>query len=263
LHGLSAMYAFAKLVVLFSVFLSVTAIPSHYGRDARAHHALAARRSPFELVREPVPIVAPPRVLRKRSSGNCIPRNGTSSAQAPPASSSNAAPHSTSDVASSSASNSPSPPPSSSPSPSPSPSPLAITPASALLRPTTSQTPPPATTPSSGGGGGGGQTFSGDGTFYATGLGACGITNVDTDFIAAVAESQFDSFPGYNGVNPNTNPICGKKALVNYQGKTVTVTITDRCTGCAFGALDFSPSAFLTLAAFSVGRIFGITWSFV
>lgn len=70
--------------------------------------------------------------------------------------------------------------------------------------------------------------FGGVGTWYETGLGACGITNKDTDFIAAVGHTFFDTYPyvtwlyglccrslsyhsGYNGVNPNDNPICGKK----------------------------------------------------
>lgn len=46
------------------------------------------------------------------------------------------------------------------------------------------------------------------------------------------------------------------------QGKSVTVTITDRCTGCAEFDLDFSPSAFSQLADQSVGRIHGMTWHF-
>ncbi|KAI0704953.1 RlpA-like double-psi beta-barrel-protein domain-containing protein-containing protein [Cytidiella melzeri] len=102
------------------------------------------------------------------------------------------------------------------------------------------------------------------GTFYSTGLGACGITNVDTDFIAAASFLLFDGFNGYTGANPNNNPICGKKVLAHYQGKQVTVTITDRCAGC-FGKynLDFSPSAFSQLADQTVGRIFGMTWNFI
>jgi hypothetical protein len=62
------------------------------------------------------------------------------------------------------------------------------------------------------------------------GLGACGITNKDSDFIVAVSWRLFDNYPyvtatplslrtmlicsscsGYNKVNPNTNPICGKR----------------------------------------------------
>jgi hypothetical protein len=102
---------------------------------------------------------------------------------------------------------------------------------------------------------------SGQGTFYATGLGACGITNADTDFIAAVSFLLFDTYPDYDGVNPNTNPVCNKRVQATYQGKSVTVAITDRCTGCKITDLDFSPSAFDTLANPSLGRIdIGWTW---
>ncbi|KAJ3568805.1 hypothetical protein NP233_g5484 [Leucocoprinus birnbaumii] len=104
-------------------------------------------------------------------------------------------------------------------------------------------------------------TQTGQGTFYSTGLGACGITNKDTDYIAAVSHDLFDTYPGYNHVNPNTNPLCGRKVTAKYQGKSVTVAITDRCTGCAITDLDFSPSAFNQLAAFSVGRISGMEWT--
>jgi hypothetical protein len=105
-------------------------------------------------------------------------------------------------------------------------------------------------------------TYTGDGTFYETGLGACGINNVDTDFIAAVASATFDNFPGATA-NPNENPICNKQVTATYQGKSVTVSITDRCAGCAGAAdLDFSPSAFSVLAPESVGRLEGLTWVF-
>jgi expansin (peptidoglycan-binding protein) len=103
-------------------------------------------------------------------------------------------------------------------------------------------------------------TQTGQGTFYSTGLGACGITNKDTDYIAAASHQLFDSFPNYLGGNPNKNPMCGKKVIATYKGKSVTVTLTDRCGGCALTDLDFSPSAFNQLADFSVGRISGMTW---
>jgi hypothetical protein len=99
--------------------------------------------------------------------------------------------------------------------------------------------------------------FSGDGTFYSPGLGACGLTNSDTDFIAALNAPQFGSYP-----NPNNNPNCGKKALVHYNGKSVEVTITDKCPTCAFGSLDLSPIAFNELADPAQGRI-PITWEWV
>ncbi|KAI0313728.1 RlpA-like double-psi beta-barrel-protein domain-containing protein-containing protein [Amylostereum chailletii] len=102
-------------------------------------------------------------------------------------------------------------------------------------------------------------TQKGQGTYYATGLGACGITNSDTDHIAAVSHLLFDSYPGATA-NPNNNPVCGKKITATYKGKHVTVTVTDRCEGCALTDLDFSPSAFDKLANESVGRLSGMTW---
>jgi hypothetical protein len=104
-------------------------------------------------------------------------------------------------------------------------------------------------------------TQTGQGTFYATGLGACGITNNDGQFIAAASHLLFDNFPGYTGGNPNANPMCGRQVTAHYQGKSVTVTLTDRCEGCAVGDLDFSPAAFNQLADPSAGRISGMTWT--
>ncbi|KAI0820941.1 plant expansin [Irpex lacteus] len=102
----------------------------------------------------------------------------------------------------------------------------------------------------------------GEGTYYATGLTACGVTNNDSEYIAAVSHLLYDSFPGYSGGNPNHNPICGKSVTAHYKGKSVTVKITDRCVGCAKWDLDFSPAAFSKLAAFEIGRLEGVTWSF-
>ncbi|KAH9836381.1 plant expansin [Rhodofomes roseus] len=104
-------------------------------------------------------------------------------------------------------------------------------------------------------------TQTGDATYYSTGLGACGIDNVDTDYIVAVSEHLFDNYPGYAGTNPNNNPVCKKQITANYNGNSVTVTVTDRCVACAVTDLDFSPSAFQQLASESVGRLYGMTWT--
>ncbi|KAI0080106.1 hypothetical protein K474DRAFT_395167 [Panus rudis PR-1116 ss-1] len=134
---------------------------------------------------------------------------------------------------------------------------------------------------STSGGGGGSDVHTGDGTFYNPGLGACGTTSHNEDFMAAIAHEDFDNYPGYHDGNPNHNPICGKKvrATCKYdstvslrtftefipvgQGKSVEVTIVDRCGDCAPGALDFSPAAFDQLASESVGRLHGMTWTFI
>jgi len=104
------------------------------------------------------------------------------------------------------------------------------------------------------------QQFSGGFTFFDDGLGACGITNFEPQKIAAVPHALFDSVPGYDGTNPNNNPICGKWINAHYKGKTVTVQVTDRCGGCEkLGSLDFSHAAFDALSDETPGRI-PITW---
>ncbi|KAF8885600.1 RlpA-like double-psi beta-barrel-protein domain-containing protein-containing protein, partial [Infundibulicybe gibba] len=102
------------------------------------------------------------------------------------------------------------------------------------------------------------------GTFYYTGLGACGKVNTNTDMIAALSYKLFDTlYPGHTG-NPNFNPICGKRLRATHGGKSVTVTVVDRCADC-YGMfnVDFSPVAFTQLAAESVGRIRGLQWEFI
>jgi len=119
----------------------------------------------------------------------------------------------------------------------------------------------PTTSVDSGSGGGNSLltgTKSGQGTFYATGLNACGGTDQDSDYIAAVSHILYDEFPGATA-NPNDNPVCGRMVKASRNGKSVTVKITDRCTGCAEFDLDFSPSAFDQLADPDLGRV-DITW---
>ena len=121
------------------------------------------------------------------------------------------------------------------------------TPATSATAPATSAT----SAPSSG-------THSGQGTYYSTGLGACGITNVDTDYIVAISHELYDE--NAKDANPNNNPLCGKKITAHYQGKSVEVTVVDRCEGCQYNDLDFSPSAFSHIADQDLGRI-DITWN--
>ncbi|ETW75344.1 Non-catalytic module family EXPN protein [Heterobasidion irregulare TC 32-1] len=101
--------------------------------------------------------------------------------------------------------------------------------------------------------------FSGQGTFYVPGLGACGVTNTGSDLIVAISAARFDST---GTANPNLNPLCGKRITANFQGKSVTATVVDRCPGCAVNDLDFSPAAFDALADPSLGRI-DISWNFI
>jgi len=103
----------------------------------------------------------------------------------------------------------------------------------------------------------------GQGTWFDPDLGACGFENNSTQLIVAVSWSIYDNYPGYNGGDPNTNPVCGRKINANYEGKSVIVTVVDRCTGCNETDLDFSPGAFGHLAGLSVGRIYNMTWTWM
>ncbi|KAF9445617.1 hypothetical protein P691DRAFT_762345 [Macrolepiota fuliginosa MF-IS2] len=95
-----------------------------------------------------------------------------------------------------------------------------------------------------------------------TGQGACGdLLNKDMP-IAALAGVYFDSYPGSNG-NPNQNPLCGKKINVTVGGKSVQVTVKDRCDSChgSFD-VDLSESSFHQVADIAAGRVDG-SWDFV
>lgn len=104
-----------------------------------------------------------------------------------------------------------------------------------------------------------GDEHEGDGTYYDTGLGACGITSTDSDYIVAISHVLFDAV---STGNPNTNPLCGKKIRAYRGSKSVEVTVVDRCPGCDSGSLDFSPAAFDVLGDEAEGRI-PITWSYI
>jgi len=90
-------------------------------------------------------------------------------------------------------------------------------------------------------------------TFYAVGLGACGQTNVPSDFIVALNTPQFGG--GYPGPN------CFKMITITYGGKSTQAQIMDECPGCPYGGLDFSTGLFNFFAAESVGVLYG-SWTF-
>lgn len=116
---------------------------------------------------------------------------------------------------------------------------------------------------------------SGDATFYELGLTACGQTYTDSDYVAAISYKLFDinatpnpnsKFASVCESTPLTNidnANCGKKIRVYRDGKSVDVSIVDRCAGCEGEYdVDLSPSAFNVLATESEGRV-PITWSYI
>lgn len=156
--------------------------------------------------------------------------------------------------------------PEAAPSPSPAPEPTTSEAAPAPApEPTTSEAPAPTTSeaapepsPSAPSTGGGSGDHTGEATFYDTGMGSCGITSTDSDFIVALNKDMWQA--GMIDGNPNHNTLCGKKLTAHRGGKSVTVTVTDMCPGCASGDLDLSPAAFNALASPSEGRV-GVSWS--
>jgi hypothetical protein len=109
--------------------------------------------------------------------------------------------------------------------------------------------------------------FSGWGTWFDVGLSACGYYDTPGMPIVAVSDQLFDNWPGYDGSNPNNNPICGLHLDITWGGKTVRAEVSDRCPGCAVRSLDMSKGLFHEFADYSVGLLGmddytgNITWS--
>jgi hypothetical protein len=87
-----------------------------------------------------------------------------------------------------------------------------------------------------------GDKFSGDITIYDNtgGFGACGTALYDTDMIVALSietwgASTYDVMTG-----AATNPWCGQKITIEYNGNTVDATIMDLCPGCKGKDIDLS-----------------------
>lgn len=104
---------------------------------------------------------------------------------------------------------------------------------------------------------GSGTWYSGQATYYAPGLGACGITNTASDYICALNHVQFE-----DDGNGNDNPNCFKEILIKRGDAQVKVQVTDMCPGCSDYDLDLSPAAFKAIATEAEGRV-DITWEWV
>ncbi|TGJ78318.1 hypothetical protein E0Z10_g10443 [Xylaria hypoxylon] len=104
------------------------------------------------------------------------------------------------------------------------------------------------------------QTMTGDLTYYAPGLGACGVYNSESDAIVALSWQLFDQYTP-NG-NPNLNSLCGRQIQINLGGNSAVVTVEDRCQGCQPNDLDVPVGVFSQLADPNVGRT-QMTWSWI
>ncbi|KAK4038436.1 RlpA-like double-psi beta-barrel-protein domain-containing protein-containing protein [Parachaetomium inaequale] len=130
----------------------------------------------------------------------------------------------------------PPPPPPPPPAPAPSPS-------------TTSVAAPPVDTPPPSSGGS--PTYSGDITYFALGMGSCGIDDslLDRTHNVVAVSAQL------MGAQSNGNPMCGKTITIQANGKTITAVVHDKCPSCAPGDIDGSEKMFVDLfGALTDGR---------
>lgn len=110
-----------------------------------------------------------------------------------------------------------------------------------------------------------GGPYTGDLTYYAPGLGACGITSSSSDNIVSISHIVFDA--AQSGSDPNQNPLCGRKLRAKrYKEGTgersVDLTVVDRCVGCKSTDIDTTTSAFKKLADIDLGRVTA-SWSWL
>ncbi|KAG6866385.1 hypothetical protein C0991_004668 [Blastosporella zonata] len=95
--------------------------------------------------------------------------------------------------------------------------------------------------------------YTGRATYFEVGLGSCGQTNVDSDYIVAL--------------NPTTyagGAHCGKKIQITDKatGVHAVATVRDTCPGCGVDDLDMSPSLFSHFENLSKG-VFEVEWNFL
>ncbi|TFK36607.1 RlpA-like double-psi beta-barrel-protein domain-containing protein-containing protein, partial [Crucibulum laeve] len=89
-------------------------------------------------------------------------------------------------------------------------------------------------------------------TYFYPGLGACGFTNGNNDFIAALSSAKYQAEGNF----------CSRAIRVNYNGRSVVATVVDKCPGCGYDDVDLSPAAFSALANLTLGRI-PVEWDFI
>lgn len=99
-----------------------------------------------------------------------------------------------------------------------------------------------------------GSPCTGDFTYYDAGLGACGITNDGTTDKVVALSVQMMGSQSNSGDGQDANPYCGKTITVEYNGKTTTAKVVDKCQACSYDSVDLSKAAYADLADEALGR---------
>lgn len=105
-----------------------------------------------------------------------------------------------------------------------------------------------------------GGPYQGELTYYAAGLGACGVESKDGDNVVSVSYLLFDAVS--TSSNPNQNPLCGKMIRARRSTGSVDLKVVDRCTGCQPRDLDITQKTFAKLANVDRGRV-DVEWSWL
>jgi outer membrane biosynthesis protein TonB len=146
--------------------------------------------------------------------------------------------------------------------PQPAPSSVYVAPAPAPVVPSAAPAPAPSA-PSSGSPSTGAQHTNVDMTIYDNngGFGACGTELHDSDMIVALAASTWGSSTYDVMTGAATNPWCGQKIKIEYNGNSIEATIMDLCPGCAGADIDLSLAAWKKLTGLDEKTRLKASWS--
>lgn len=90
------------------------------------------------------------------------------------------------------------------------------------------------------------------GTYYTAGLGACGKTNVPSDFIIALDPVQYGG-----GEN------CFKMVTITFEGRSAQAQVTDLCPSCPDRGIDMTTRLFRALSGGSLeAGVLDVEWHF-
>jgi hypothetical protein len=139
------------------------------------------------------------------------------------------------------------------------PAPAPVASPSPVASPAPAYSAPAASPPSSGG-----ATYENvDITIYDNngGFGACGTKLTDGDMIVALAKDAWGASTYDVMTGEATNPWCGQKIDVEYNGNHITATIMDMCPGCSGHDIDLSLSAWKALTNTDEKTRYKANWS--
>lgn len=93
------------------------------------------------------------------------------------------------------------------------------------------------------------------------GFGACGTELHDSDMIVALAKDAWGASTYDVMTGAATNPWCGQKINIDYNGNSIQATIMDLCPGCSGHDIDLSLSAWKALTGLDEKTRLKASWS--